>query len=117
MTDGHTRRNSMGVDYHVRHHTFARERQILLSIGHTTGTLLAVTRGEFITDLGNLYSSHLDFDKSFVLVIRGQDHLVDVAFLRVLQRNRLVFKLLLLALLTKILAATVKITENIVGHG
>ena len=116
MTDGHTRRNSVRIDNHVRYYTFAREWQIFLSISHTTSTFLTVTGGKLIANLRDFDSSHLYFDESFIFVVRSQDNLINVAFLRVLQRNRLVFELLLLALLAKILTSTVKIIENIVRH-
>lgn len=84
MTNGHTRRDSVGIDNHVWVNTFASEWQILLPISHTTSTLLTVTRGEFITDLRNFNSSHFDFNESLVFVICSQNDLVYVAFLRVL---------------------------------
>lgn len=107
----------MRIDNHVGHQTFTSKGQVLLSIGHSTSAFLTVTRGELVTDLGNLNSSHLDFDEAFVFVICGQDDLVDVALLRVLERNRLIFKLLLLALLVLVLTSSVhNVSESIVRY-
>jgi len=117
MTNGHTGRNSVRIDNHVRDQTFTSEWQIFLTISHTTSTFLSVAGGKFIADLRDFDSSHLYFDESFIFIVRSQYNLVNVAFLRVLQRNRLIFELLLLALLAEILTTTVKITENIVRHG
>jgi hypothetical protein len=57
-----------------------------LSIGHTASTLLSVTTGKFVANLGYFYSSHFNFNKLFIAVIRSEDNLIDVAFFRVFQR-------------------------------
>jgi len=70
----------MRVDDHVRDHPLYREWEILLSIGHAAGTLLSVTTGKFVANLGYFYCSHLNFNKLFIAVVRSQDNLIDVAF-------------------------------------
>ena len=76
----------MGVDDHIRDHSLYREWEILLSISHTASTLLSVTTGKFVANLGYFYSSHFNFNKLFIAVIRSEDYLIDVAFFRVFQR-------------------------------
>ena len=94
MANGHTRWDSVGIDDHVWCYSFNREGQVLLTIGHSTGTLLTVTTSELITDLGNLDRSHLDLDEASGLFIHGETHLVDVALFRMLEWDGPVLELL-----------------------
>ena len=94
MANGHTRWDSVGIDDHVWRHSFNREGQVFLTIGHSTGTLLTVTTSELITNLGNLDRSHLDLDEASGLFIHGEAYLVDVALFRMLERDGPVFELL-----------------------
>lgn len=96
MTDSHTRRDSVRVNDHVGNEALNRERQILLSVCHTTSTFLTVARGKLVTNLRRFDCSHFYFDKAFIFVVSGEDNLIDVAFFGVLQGNRLVLELLLL---------------------
>ena len=97
MANGHTRWNSVGIDDHVWCHSFNREGQVFLTIRHSTSTLLTVTTGELVTDLGNLDRSHLDLDETSSLFVHGEDHLVDVALLGMLEWDGPVLELLRLS--------------------
>ena len=88
VTDCHARRDSVRVNDHVWHDTFNCERQVFLPIGHTARTFLTVTTGELVTDLRDLDGTHLDLNQAAHFLVRGHHHLVDVAFLAVLQRRR-----------------------------
>lgn len=80
----------MRIDNHVGDDTLNCEWQVLLAIGHSTGTFLTVTTGKLVTNLGDLDRSHLDLDESQHLLVRGENDLVDIAFFRMLKRHRLV---------------------------
>ena len=69
MPDGHTRRDSVRVDNHVGNDAFNSEWQVFLSIGHTASSLLTVTTGKLVTDLGHLDCSHLDLDQAAPLLV------------------------------------------------
>lgn len=85
MTDGHPRRDGVGVHNHVRVDALNRERQVFLTVCHAACSFLSVTTCKLISDLRNLDRSHFDLDHTLLLFI-GSDHdLIDVAFLRVLE--------------------------------
>ena len=81
----------MRVDNHVRRDAFDRKRQVLLSVGHSNGTLLSVTTSELVTNLRRLDGPHLYLHEPLVVVVGGQDDRVNVAFLGVLERRGPVF--------------------------
>jgi len=93
VTNSHTRRDSVRIDNHVRHYTFSSEWQILLSVSHTTSSLLTVTTSEFVSNLRNSNGSHFNFSKSKVFFVSSYDNLVNDTTLRVLQRYRAVLEL------------------------
>lgn len=116
MTNGHTRGDSVRVDNHVGHEPLNSEWQILLTIRHTASTFLSVTRGKLVSDLRRLDGSHLYLNEALILIVGRQNDRIDVAFLGVLKRDRLVLELLLLALITLINAAFT-VLENVIGCG
>ena len=73
----------MGIDDDIRHDTLARERHILLGVGHANRTLLPVPGRELIANLGGSARSHANLDEPKALVVCGQKHLVDDAGLGV----------------------------------
>lgn len=54
MANCHSRRDSVRIDNHIGSDTFSGEWKIFLSIGHTTSSLLTMTRSELISNLWNL---------------------------------------------------------------
>ena len=87
MADSHAGWDSMRVNDHVRCDALNREGQVLLTIRHSTGTLLTVTTGELVTNLRDFDSSHLDFDEAPCFLVHREAHLVDVALFRMLEWN------------------------------
>ena len=81
VTDGHTGGDGVGVDDDVGGDALAREQHVLLSVLDTARTLLSVSTGELVSDLGCLDGAHLDLDQATHLLVRGQHDLVNVAFL------------------------------------
>ena len=79
MPNGHSGGDSMRVHYHVWHYTFTSERKIFLPVSHTTRTLLAMSTGEFISNLRDSDSSHLHFNEALPILIGSQDDLVNDA--------------------------------------
>jgi len=69
MTNGHSGGDSMGVDNHVGIDTLSSERQVLLPISDSTGSLLSVSTGELVSNHGDLNSSHLNFDVPYFILI------------------------------------------------
>ena len=101
MTNSHTRWNSVRVDNHVGNDSFTGERQIFLAISQATSSFLSVTTGKLVTDLRRLDSSHFDLDQSVHLFVGSQNDLINIAFLRVLQRHRPIFLRLSVQLLLR----------------
>jgi hypothetical protein len=63
MTNCHTRWNSVRVDDQVWNNTFSCEREVFLSVCHSTCSFLSMSRGKLISDLRSLDCSHLDLDE------------------------------------------------------
>lgn len=61
MTNRHSGRNAVRIDYHIGHDPVHGEREVLLSKSHTACTLLPVTGGEFVTYLRNSNTSYAHF--------------------------------------------------------
>lgn len=55
MTNSHSRWNSMRIDNKVRCDTLLGEGHVFLLVSHSYGTFLAMTTGEFVTDLRDSY--------------------------------------------------------------
>jgi len=91
VTDCHSRWDSVRVDNHIGHDAFDRKRQVLLAVSHSAGSFLTVTTSELVSNLRHFDCSHFNFHESAHFLICGHHNLVNVAFLRVLQRNRPVF--------------------------
>lgn len=51
MPDGHAAGDGMGVHDQVRHRAFTGEGHVLLRVCNAHGSLLAVARGELVSDL------------------------------------------------------------------
>ena len=56
-----------------------------MPISHTTGSLLTVSTGELVSNLGNLDGSHFDLDEEVALVVVCEHDLVDDTVFRVSQ--------------------------------
>ena len=74
MSNSHSRRNSMRVDYHVWVDTFSCERQVLLSIRNTTCSLLSVTTSKLITNHRDFNSTHFYFHISDFVFVCSQNY-------------------------------------------
>lgn len=76
----------MWIHDEIWHNALSRKGKIFLPVGHATGTLLSMTRGKLISDLGNFDRSHLDlYEKVISGIVMSQHDLVDHALLRVSQ--------------------------------
>ena len=69
----------MRVNNHVGHNTLSSERQVFLSVGHATSTLLTMSTRKLVTDLRDPHGSHLNLGKELVFLINRNDHLIDNA--------------------------------------
>lgn len=76
MTNCHTRWNGVGVDDDVRCETLAREQHVLLSVLDSTGSLLPVTRGKFVSNLRDAYRAHSDLAELVALRVESDHHLI-----------------------------------------
>ncbi len=76
VTDGHTGRDAVRVDDHIRNDTFDGEGQVLLTIGHTASSFLSMSRGELITYLRNPHTSHSHLRKLIACGVFRHDHQV-----------------------------------------
>ena len=74
----------MGVDNDIGSYTFARKRQIFLTVGDTNCTLLTMSRGELISHLRYTRRSNTHLDKLSAFAVRRNQHLVDNAALSAL---------------------------------
>ena len=67
----------MGVDNDIGSYTFARKRQIFLTVGDTNCTLLTMSRGELISHLRYTRRSNTHLDELSTFAVRCNQHLVD----------------------------------------
>ena len=95
VTNGHSGRDGMWIDNQVWSDAFSGEWQVFLSIGHTAGTFLTVSRGELVSDLRDLDGSHFDFDEQEASFVICEHDLVDNTIFRVSQRLRSILIVLL----------------------
>lgn len=108
----------MGIHNHIRHNALRSERQVLLPVRHSAGSFLAVAGCELVTNLRHFDCPHFDFHKAFVLIVSSQDNLIYIAFLRMLEWSRLIFKRLLFARLVVDTCSVNVIIEDIkLGRG
>lgn len=77
MSDGHARRNSVGVHNHIWVLTIPGEGQVFLLVDHTAGSLLSVPGSELVADLGSSDGSHFDFGKPVSFASSCENHLVN----------------------------------------
>ena len=91
MANSHARGDGMRIDDQVWNDTFLGKWHVLMSVGHSTGTFLAVTRGELVANLGNPNRSHFDFCEPIAILIGCQDNLVNLSTLTVFDLDRAVF--------------------------
>jgi len=103
MTDCHSWRNSMRIYNHIWNNTFWCEGKILLSVSHTNCAFLTMTRCKFISNLGNFYSSHFDFNISDLFFGNSKYNLVNITFFWVFKWNRLILSRFLSYLPVKLL--------------
>ena len=80
----------MRVDDQVWTDAFLGEGHVLLAVGHSNSTLLAMSGGELITDLRDSYRSHLDLCEAVSVFVCGDNDLVNHTFFRVLELCRAV---------------------------
>lgn len=95
MTDSHAGGDGVGVDYHVGNDALRGERQVFLTVRHSTSALLSMARRKLVANLRHFDSPHFNFHEALILVVGSEDDLIDVALLRMLERSRLVLKRLL----------------------
>src|SRR5690242_13184184 len=88
MGNCHTRWNSVRVDDQIRCYTISCKRHILMPVCDTNGSLLSVTRREFVTNLGYLRCSCTNLDETQTLCVRSKKNLIDDTVLRAAQGRR-----------------------------
>mmetsp|Transcript_14281 Transcript_14281/g.27527 ORF Transcript_14281/g.27527 Transcript_14281/m.27527 type:complete len:216 (+) Transcript_14281:230-877(+) len=87
VTDGHSRRNSMGVHYNIRSDSFSREGHVLLVVCHPNRTLLPVSASKLVPDFGNSDGTHPQLHELPTLVVCRDHHRIDHASLVGLYRS------------------------------
>jgi hypothetical protein len=93
VADGHARGDSVRVHDHIRHDALSRERKILLSVSHSARSLLTVPTSKLISDLRNSNCSHFDLSEPEIVLIVGNNNLIDDSTLSVFQWSRAIFVL------------------------
>lgn len=66
----------MRIDDYVRGDTFTGERHILLPVLDTTGTLLTMPAGKFVSNLWDSHRTHPNFAKLVSFLVKGYHDLV-----------------------------------------
>mmetsp|Transcript_57052 Transcript_57052/g.100154 ORF Transcript_57052/g.100154 Transcript_57052/m.100154 type:complete len:607 (+) Transcript_57052:305-2125(+) len=90
VTNGHARRNGMRVHHDIRTDAFARERQIFLTVSHSDGTFLSVTRGKLVSDLRDAGVADAHLGELVAVDVCGEHHAVDDALLVAAHRRAVV---------------------------
>lgn len=76
MTDGHSRRNTVRINNHIRHDAINCEGKILLPVGHATGAFLSMARSEFVSNLRYSNASDPNLSKfASYCILRYDDHI------------------------------------------
>ena len=81
MADGHTRRDSVGVDDEVWHDALEGPRHVLLVVRDADCALLPVARGKLVADLRDTGAADADLDELLPALARGDEYLVHDAVL------------------------------------
>lgn len=74
---------------YIRADTLFVERHVLLRDDESAHSLLSVSRREFVSELRSTRGSHENLDEEVVVLIAGQQNLVDVGVLGALVAHRL----------------------------
>lgn len=93
MSDGHTRRDAMWVDNHIRDNAFQCEWQVFLAKCHSTCPFLSVPTGEFVANLWNTDWSNAYLGKFVTSRILWHDDQIDYSFLSSSRTERSIFEL------------------------
>mmetsp|Transcript_2181 Transcript_2181/g.6948 ORF Transcript_2181/g.6948 Transcript_2181/m.6948 type:complete len:296 (-) Transcript_2181:2344-3231(-) len=81
----------MGVDDEVRHDALGGERHVLLGVGDTHRTFLAVAGRELVSNLGDPHRPHPHLDEAGAVGASREGHPVDHSAFAVTQARRAVF--------------------------
>ena len=95
MSNGHSGRNAMRVDNHIRNNTINTERKIFLSICHSTCSLLTMSWSKFITYLRNSHTSDSHLRKLVAICICRHDDKVNYTSLCPSRSQRCIFEFFL----------------------